>query len=187
MRDHVTAHQARGAEACIGALGAFPDDAMVAQAVLCALFRCWGGGTAPFDADWVPTASIVKAILDAAQRYKDDMLVQQAALRLMKLHTNSRLQIVQAPRTVETVAHAMRAFPQDNTIQTWGAESVCALNGIEPSDWVKAHGEASYMALRVTSIELAMTAPRPSTVLVNGTDWQDKVLQLFPRLRSQEK
>ena len=187
VNDQVGLARADASSVIADALAAYPHDRLIACAGLCALSRCWGGGTPPFDSDWVPTEAIVNAILDAAQHHKCDLLVQQAALRLIKVHVNSRHQLVQAPRTVETVACAMRAFPRDDTIQTWGAEAVCAINGIEPTDWVEAHGEASYTALRVTSIQLAMTAPRPSTVLVNGVAWQDKLLQLFPRMRSQAK
>lgn len=186
LADHVAVHEARAAEVVISALTAFSNDAMIAQAALCALFRCWAGGIAPFDSEWVPTADILSAVLGAARDHASDLLVQQAALRLLKLHAVSGLQLVLAPSVVQVIAHATRTFPRDETIQSFAAEAICALNGIEVADWVEAHGQSKYEAFRLASLELAMKMKRPSSVRINGRDWQDTVLNLYPRLRSAE-
>ena len=179
MQDHVAAHRDVVADAVIR----FPSSLPVARASLCALSRIWGGGLTPFNDTWVPTTKIVSTILKAMAAQANDLLTQQAGVRVLKMHTYSSFSLIKAPDVMDATANAMRNNPHDETIQHWGSELVCAINGMEPSDIVKAHGELGFQRIAVTSVELAVAMPRPPSLLVNGRPWQDVVLSVHPRLR----
>ena len=187
LTDHVAAHQARSAEAIADALDCWPQSLHLNTIALGALFRVWGGGVPPFEASWVPTERLVSAVLTSMQRHHTDRLTVSAGVRLLKMHALSSQRLVLAPQVLTAVAAAMRSYPQDDTVQHWSAEAIVALDQVEAADVIAAHGQASYDAMCLTSIQLALTALRPATLLVSGTAWHDMILQRFPRLRSQTR
>ena len=141
----------------------------------------------PFEAPWVPTERLVTAVLTSMPRHHADRLTVSAGVRLLKMHALSSQRLVLAPQVLTAIAAAMRSYPHDDTVQHWSAEGVVALNQVEPADVIAAHGQASYDAMCLTSIHLALTALRPATLLISGTAWHDIILQQFPRLRSQTR
>ena len=70
-------------------------------------------------------------------------------------------------------------------MQHYGALVVVGLSALEPADVARAHGDLGCAAIAEASVRLALTTPRPATVRVGGSDWQEAVLALHPRLRSQ--
>ena len=187
VTDHVTAHQARSAEAISDALDRWPDSLQLNTVALGGLFRVWGGGVPPFEASWVPTERLVSAVLTSMQRHQADRLTISAGVRLLKMHAQSSQRLVLAPQVLTAIEAAMRSYPQDDTVQHWSAEAIVALNQVEPADVIAAHGQASYDAMCLTSIQLALTALRPATLFISGMAWHDMILQRFPRLRSQAR
>ena len=184
LTDHMSAHHARSAEAITDALHLWPDSLELNAVALGALFRVWGGGVPPFEASWMPTERLVQAVVAAMRRHQADHLATSAGLRLLKMHTRSAQRLVLAPQVLAAVADAMRAHPQDETVQHWSAEAVVAICANEPTDVIAAHGLVQYSDMGVASIQLALAARRPATLFIAGSAWYDKVLELFPRLRS---
>jgi hypothetical protein len=178
--DVVAAHNNRGAEAVVDALEAYPRDAMVTQAALCALAHIW-----PIQAPWIPTQRIVKAVVDAAARHKTDRLIAQATMRLLKLHTQSTSQLELAPQVIDTANRIAGAFPDDDTIAHYAAETVVALATVEPADMIRTHGQATCLTMSSTMVALATNARQPATLVLGGQPWSQRVLALFPRLRSE--
>ena len=177
--DVLAAHNNRGAEAVIDALQAYPRDAMVTQAALCALAHIW-----PIELPWEPMKTILDAVLQAAARHKTDRLIAQATMRLLKLHTQSPSGLVLAPQVLETTTRIVRAFQDDDTIAHYTAETVVALATVEPADMIRTHGKATYLTMSSTMVALATNAPQPATLILGGQPWFQRVLALFPRLRS---
>jgi hypothetical protein len=185
--DHVVAHQARSAEAIADALDCWPQSLQLNTVALGGEFKVWRGGMPPFHAPWVPTERLVSAVLTSMQRHQTDRLTISAGVRLLKMHAQSSQRLVLAPRVLTAIAAAMRSYPQDDTVNHWSAEGVVALNKVEPADVIAAHGQASYDAMCITTIQLALTTLRPATLLISGTAWHDMILLQFPRLRSQAR
>jgi hypothetical protein len=184
LTDHVAAHQARSAEAIVDALDRWQDSLELNTVALGALFRVWAGGMPPFEAQWVPTERLVQAVMAAMQRHQADRLTVSAGMRLLKLHARSTQRLMLAPQVLAAIADTMPMYPQDDTVQHWSAETVVAICANEPADLITAHGIVQYDAMCVTCIQMALTARRPATLFVAGSAWYDKVLELFPRLRS---
>lgn len=176
--DVLSAHTNRGAEAVIHALEAYPRDLMLTQSALCALAHIW-----PIE-PWVPTQRIVKAVLEAAARHKTDQLIAQATMRLLKLHAHSPSQLELAPQVLEAVARIARAFDQDETVAEYAAHTVVAMAGIEPAALTRAHGKATALSVTATIVQLAVNARTPPALVLGGRPWNDRVLSLYPRLRS---
>ena len=91
------------------------------------------------------------------------------------------------PSVLAGVARMMRSFREDETIQHYGAEALCALNGIEVRDVIAAHGAVNYATLYVTTIEMATLAPHPVTLMVSGRPWNALIMELYPQRRSQAR
>jgi hypothetical protein len=167
-----------GAEVVANAISKFPTDKIVVGVALGALSYSW-----PPPA--TSTKRVLNIVMEAMARFKTQLLVMQAGVRILKLHSASNQQIVLAPSVMKTVYGAMQSFPHDDMINHWGAQVVSMLNGIEPEEVIRAHGNMNYTAMHVQSIALAITAHRPTTLVLNGTPWHDLILDLHPRLRSQ--
>ena len=185
VTDHMAAHQARSAEAIADALDRWPQSLQLNTVALGGLFRVWGGGVPPFEASWVPTERVVSAVLTSMQRHHADRLTVSAGVRLLKMHAQSAQRLVLAPKVLTAIASAMHTYPDDETLQHWSAVSIVALNQVEPADVISAHDQASYDAMCITSIQVALTALRPTSLLISGTPWYDTILQKYPKLRSQ--
>lgn len=161
--DHVTLPAVRASDAVADAITAFPGDVVVAQVALGALYHTW---IAPVD-----TERLVSLTLDEMARHKTCLLLQQAGLRLLKVHAASGQQLLMAPVVLSTVAIAMRAFRDDDTIQHWSAEIICCLASIDPADLIRAHGRSTVRAMAKLASQLAANAPRPTTLVIAGEPW----------------
>lgn len=161
-------------------LTTFPKELGIARAALvAALFRSWKGGIFPFRG--APTKEVVKAIGKAMLTFKQDLLVVQGGLRLLRLHTSSEYQLVETVACVEAAAMGMRMFPLDDSVQHFGAHVIASANGMEPGDLKRAHGEIGYNSIVCTSVAMAVNSP-PS-LRIGDTSWQDLVLACHPRFR----
>ena len=185
LTNHVAAHHARSAEAIVDTLDCWPQSLQLNTVALGGLFRVWGGGVPPFEAPWVPTERLVTAVLTSMQRHHADRLTISAGVRLLKMHAQSSQRLVLAPQVLTAIASAMHTYPGDATLQHWSAEAIVALNQVEPADVISAHDQASFDAMCITSIQVALTALRPTSLLISGTPWYDTILQKYPKLRSQ--
>ena len=180
LADRRAAFQANGPMVIAQCLATFPNSLPIAHAALTAgLLRAWNGGVAPFHG--APTQQVVKAVVKAMQTFKTDLVLIQGGLRLLKLHTSSQYHLVETPVVVETAAAAMRRWPADMTVQSFGAHVFAAINGVEPKDLKDAHGELGYNSIAVTSVALATASP-PS-LHIQGQSWQQLVLTCYPKLR----
>jgi hypothetical protein len=176
--DRVAAHRAKGAEALLNVLAAFPDSLVIAQGALVALNKVWAGGLAPFNAP---------AVLDVMAKHKADLLAIQAGLRLLSLHARSAMQLVKAPQALKAIELAARTYNEDQIVQSYVAECVVSLNCIEPKDVVMAHGQLGYASICEASVRLCHATARPAALQLGGADWQEKVLALYPRLRERAR
>jgi hypothetical protein len=130
----------------------------------------------------VAAECLVTLVLDETAHYQDVLLLQQAGLRVLRMHTASQ-QLLLAPSVLTVVGRAMDTHRSDDTTQHWGAETVCCLASIDPADLIRTHGQDQYAAMRRLFVQLAVNADRPATLLLDGTPWFDIVLQLYPRDR----
>ena len=149
------------------------------SAALCALAHIW-----PIELPWEPMKTILDAVLQAAARHKTDRLIAQATMRLLKLHTQSLSGLVLAPQVLERTTRIARALHDDDSIAHYTAETVVALATVEPADMIRAHGQATYLTMSTTMVALATNAPQPATLILGGQPWSQRVLSLYPRLRS---
>ena len=180
--DRLAAHNAGGARVIAECLNMFPASPAIARAALVTgLHRAWGGGLAPFHDARVPTAAVIQAVVAAMKRFPTDVAVQQGGVRLLDCHARSQHKLVETPAVVVAVAAAMRTFVHDGVIQHLGASAIVSVNGIQPRNLKRAHAEAGYDAIHVTSVALAVSSP-PS-LQIGGRSWQEVVLAHYPRLR----
>ena len=180
LADRRSAFNAGGPMIIAQCLTTFHHSLPIARAALVVgLFRSWNGGVAPFHG--APTQQVVKAVVKAMQTFRTDLVLIQGGLRLLKLHTSSQYRLVETPPVVETAAAAMRRWPADMTVQSFGAHVFAAINGVEPKDIKEAHGEMGYNSIAVTSVALAVSMP-PS-LHIQGQPWQHLVLTCYPKLR----
>jgi len=159
-------------------MAAFADNLMVNQVALCALNKCWSGGLPPLDRAAAPTQRIVVAVVDAMRRHAACHLVQQAGLRLLKLHAASGNRLVEAPAVLAATVAAMRRHADDETVRIWGPETLCLLNAVPAAAWISAHGAPSHATLRERSLQLARAAPRPTRLYAGDTPWYVAIAQL---------
>ena len=124
-------------------------------------------------------ASVLRGMKD------DNLAVIRIGLSLIRSHIAGPNEMVLAPQVVDAVHCKMCNIHSDLLVQHTGAEIMCMLNAIEPDDYIRVHGQFNYQILRRKSIELAILAKPPVTLLIRGQPWNAKMLQLFPRLRSQ--
>ena len=181
LDDRVAAHKAKGAEALVGVVKAFPTSLVIVQGCLAALNKVWAGGLPPFDAPFVPTDRVLTTVLDVMAQHEADRLAQQAGLRLLSLHARSATHLLKLPTVMETLEATARRFPHDDTVQSYVAETAISVNCIEPSDVINAHGRLGYAAVCEATVRLCLST-RPS-IQLGGEAWQARVLQLFPRMR----
>lgn len=116
--DQAAARRAAGGAAVVEALATFSRSLAVARAALAALSRVWPDAAAD-----ARDTSLVPPVLDALARHRADVHVQQAGLRLLRLHVRSEddaVALAHAPGVVAAVDRAMRAFDADPTVQHWG-------------------------------------------------------------------
>ena len=181
IEDNVTVHRAGGASALADVLEAFPDDAIVTQTALGALFQAWGGGVPPFshDASHVPTKRVVEAIVDTMRRHPGEIHTAQAGMRLFKLYTASANRLVLLPVVVQALERAMTAFPDDESVKHWGATAICHLAVISRTSVVAAHGDAVYESMRETILKLARAAKEPTTLFVDTVPWHTKIIEML--------
>ena len=182
IAQRLAAHRAKGAEVLVNVLHAFPESFVIAQGALVALNKVWEAGLSPFDAAFVPTERVVTAVLDVMAKHKADLLATQAGLRLLSLHARSRTQLLKLPQVMEALEVATCSYPNDDTVQSYAAETVISINCIEPSGAINAHGQLGYAAVCEATVRLCLSTRRPSMQL-GGVDWQEKVMLLFPRMR----
>ena len=178
----LVAHRAKGAEVLVDVLRTFPESLVIAQGAVVALNKVWEGGLRPFDASFVPTERVVTAVLDVMATFKTDLLTTQAGLRLLSLHTRSATHLLKLPQVMEVLETAARSFKDDDTVQSYAAETVISINCIEPVDLISAHGEMGYAAVCEATVRLCLSTRRPS-IQLGGVDWQERVLKLYPRMR----
>ena len=181
IEDNVTVHRAGGASALADVLEAFPDDAIVTQTALGALFQAWGGAVPPFshDASHVPTKRVVQAIVDTMQRHPGEIHTAQAGMRLFKLYTASANRLTLLPVVVQALERAMTAFPDDESVKHWGATAMCHLAVISRASVVAAHGDAVYESMRETILKLAGAAKEPTTFFVDTVPWHAKIIEML--------
>jgi hypothetical protein len=180
LADQRLAREAGAGRAVLGSLAAFPRSRAVAPVALAALVRVWAFGLDD------TVEALVDATLACLAAHKDQLVVAQTGLRLLRHHVQSAQQVVAAPRVLATVERVARAFPTDETLQHWVGEIVVALNAIEPHELVAAHGALGHEAVREATVRLCHSTPRPASLRVGGVDWQAKVLELYPRLRERD-
>jgi hypothetical protein len=186
--DRLAVHQAHGAVALINAVAAFPSSQVILHGALVALNKVWAGGLPPYDAPCVPTERIVASVLDVMVKWKGDLLVTQATLRLLSLHTRSATQLVKAPQVIAAIERAaLGQFKTDDVVQSYVAECVVHLNCVEPQDVLTAHGQLGYASLCEMSVKLCYATPRPAALQLGGADWQVKVLATYPKLRERAR
>lgn len=185
LPDRVAAHKAKAAEVLVHVAQAFPTSLLIAQGCLVALNKVWAGGLPPFDArspNTVPTERVLTAVLDVMAKHGADLLATQAGLRLLSLHARSATQLLKLPTVMETLEAAARVFPQDDTVQSYVAQTAVSVNCIEPSDVTSAHGRLGFEAVCEATVRLCVSTRRPALQL-GGVDWQEKVIALYPRMR----
>ena len=171
--DRTVLRSAHAADVVADSIAAFCGDVVIAQVALGALYHVW---TPPVAAE-----RLVTPVLDEMARYQDVLLLQQAGLRVLRMHAASAQQLLLAPSVLTAVGRAMHAHRSDDTTQHWVAEIVCCLASIDPADLIRTHGQDQYAAMRRLFVQLAVNADRPATLLLDGTPWFDIVLQLYPR------
>jgi len=167
--------QEQAALACVESLRQFPDDYNLTLRAFQALLLVW-----------VPSLSdhhILAAVLDGMAMHRSAI---RLGLDLLRFHVAGPNQLILAPKVLVAVNRVM-CCNTDNMTRHIASMVLCMLNGIEPDEYVSAHGEFNYDHLKRTSIELAIVAATPVTLLVRGVPWNVKMLQLFPRLRSQDQ
>ena len=187
MSDNVAAHRAGAASAVAEVLEAWPNDALVMQTALCALFHVWAGGVPPFDTTAVPTESILQAIVDSLRRHKSELYVTQAAVRLLKMHTASANRLLVLPAVMEAVEQSMESFPNDDTVQDWAARILCHIHAIPEDDIVQTHGQEACAIICTKTLKLADSALRPATVFIGKTPWYDAIVDILsPAVNSRQ-
>lgn len=169
--DNVAVAHAGAATALADVLAAWPNDAIVSQSALCALFHSWGGGVKPFDNVAVPTERIVQAVVGSLRLHQAELYTAQATMRLLKMHTASAKRLILLPTVVNACQLAMRAFPNDDSVQHWGATTLCHVHAIGKDVIVQAHGGHAYETICATSMNLAAGAPQPATLFVGAVPW----------------
>ena len=179
VNDKVALSRAGAAPIIIDALAARPRDELVVSAGLCALSRC-----SEDESDAQTTRLVVQSAIDAIGRHAN-LMVHQAALRLLKRHALGNHNLMMAPEVIEAVLHATRAFPADDTVQFWAAQAAIGFCSIEPHQVVSTHGQSGFDRLSQAAIAIAVAAPRPVEFLIRGQPWTEVIFTLYPRLRSQ--
>ena len=180
LADNVAAHHAGAASALAEALEAWPNDALATQAALCALFHVWAGGVLPFhDATAVPTERILQAIVDSLRRHPTELHIAQAATRLLKMHTASSNRLFMLPTVMEAIELAMQNWPADDSVQHWGAQTICHIHAIPQDTVVQIHGRDAYTTICTKTLALADGALRPATLFVRNKPWYDAIVDIL--------
>ena len=170
--DRTSLRRAHAADVVAAAISAFGGDRTIAQVGLGALWHVW---TPPEDNE-----RLLALVLNEMARHHDVLLLQQAGLRILRMHAASSQSLLLAPSVLGAVGQAMQAHRDDDTVQHWGAEIVCCLASSDPAEVSNAHGASQCTAMLGLSRELAANAPRPATLLVAGQPWYELVLELYP-------
>jgi len=181
VNDQIALARADAASVLVTAIAANPRDRLTVCASLGALDKCWPSEVAN---DEPTTRRIAQCCIDAIAGHAD-LHVHQAAVRLLKLHSLSNQNLVMAVEAIEALQRATRAFPADDTIQFWAAQGCVGYCSIEPDDVISTHGQSGFDRLRQASIAIAVAAPHPTELLIGDRPWNEVILSLYPRLRSQ--
>lgn len=172
LTDRTALRRAHATDVVASAIVAFPGDAIVAQVGLGALYHVW---IPP-----VNTHCLIQLVLDEMARYQRRLLIQQAGLRLLRMHAASEHQLLLAPTVLSAVVRAMRAHQDDDTVQHWGAETVCCLASIDPADVSATHGASECAAMAQLTQEIASSGPRTLTLVMDGQPWYEIIRRLSP-------
>jgi hypothetical protein len=170
--DRTALRSARAADVVADSISAFHGDVIIAQVGIGALWHVW---IPP-----VPTERLITLVLDEMARHHDVMLLQQAGMRILRMHAASPQHLLLAPSVLTAVGRVMQAR-HDDTNQHWGAETVCCLASIDPAEIIRTHGTSKLAAMAQLFTELAINAPRPATLLVGGQPWYELILELYPQ------
>ena len=182
VNDQVALARADASSVIADALAANPGDRLTVCAGLGALDKCLSPDEHATDVQ--TTRRMVQTCMDAIGIHAD-LIVHQAAVRLLKRHALSNHNLLLAPQAIEAVQRATRTFPADDTIQFYAAQAVVGFCSIEPADVARTFGQSGVDLLSQAAIAVAMAAPQPSELLIRGRPWSEVILSLFPRLRSE--
>ena len=170
--DRAVLQSARAADVVADSISAFRGDVIITQVALGALWHVW---IPPVD-----TERILTIVMDEMARHQNVLLLQQAGLRILRMHAASPQQLLLAPSILTAVGRAMKSHRDDDTIQHWGAESICCLASIDPADVITEHGEHQCAEMSLLARQLAIDALRPATLLVGGAPWHQLIMELYP-------
>ena len=131
-------------------ISAFHGDVIIAQVGLGALWHVW---IPP-----VSTERLITLVLAQMARHQDALLLQQAGLRILRMHAASPQQLSLAPSVLTAVGRVMQAH-HDDTNQHFGAETVCCLASIDPAEIIHTHGTSKLTAMAQLFTEVAINIP----------------------------
>ena len=153
--------------ACLDAAISLPSAPMVG-ACLCALTHLYAAerGSVP-----------LQEALALARPYASNLLVTQAAARLVAVHAHDTAFLDSMPTIAEALVQWLKRYPIDATIGSLSARVAVAIGATDPIDICARHGEHAADDVAVA----LLTAAVASRHLPNG--WQPIALKLFPRTR----
>ena len=163
-----------GAMDAVTALLSTFRDAGTAGGAFCAMVHIFPHGEARLP---------ITAILHALKPHNSIPLVVQSAARLLHCHVASRHIQEGLPHVAEATAEWLKRFPNDDDIAHYASHILVAMNGIEPIDVKKQHGEHGVHMLTVSTIQGA-AASRGGNLRITGKSWNDFFLSdIYPRMR----
>ena len=165
------ARRVKAADAVVNAMRRLRHSLIVTHAGLCCIGKLNGD-----------SRTIVPAVLEGMRAYPSDTVVTQAGLRILKEALLSpRDQMVETPRVAEAV---LRAYDtQNGTVKRWVAEACIGLACIDRERLAREHGEMGVQAVSLSCVAMASKSGGDATLVLQGKQWNDGVLDLFPRLR----